>query len=172
MNLLDISREMVAVLFPEEEWTEAYGNVFVASSRKPKNSEQKKVFEKEFDMARIAADKGHTIFLLPELESHKHPDALFDAEFTEFKNVTGGENAISHRFRDALHQGRNVYLKIDSGATVRRIRQILAGVLKKKDNVGKVYCYVTRVDAMYTWNMQDLKQNKAPNGASLLPQAD
>ncbi|MDE7390983.1 MAG: hypothetical protein K2M90_00755 [Treponemataceae bacterium] len=172
MNLLDISREMVAVLFPEEEWTEAYGNVFVASSRKPKNSEQKKVFEKEFDMARIAADKGHTIFLLPALESHKNPDALFVADFTEFKHVTGGENAISHRFRDALHQGRSVYLKIDSGAAVRRIKQILAGVLKTKDNAGKVYCYVTRLDVMYTWNMRDLKQSKAPDGASLLPQAD
>lgn len=110
--------------------------------------------------------------MLPEFPIKKNPDALFDAEFTEFKVVTGGENAVSHRFRDALHQGKNVYLKIDSTITVKRIKQILAGVLKDKDNKGKVYCYITRIEKLYTWNMQDLKQNKAPEGALSLPQAD
>ena len=28
------------------------------------------------------------------------------------------------------------------------------------------------VDSLYTWNMQDLKQNKAPNGAPSLLQAE
>lgn len=172
MNIIDISKEIVDSLFPNEIWTEPYKNVFVASSRKPNNSEQKKVFSKEYDMAKIAADKGHIIFLLPELPVKKNPDALFDAEFTEFKNITGGENAISHRFREALHQGQNVYLKIDSSITVKRIKQILSGVLKEKDNSGKVYCYVARLEFLYTWNMQDLKQNKAPEGALSLPQAE
>lgn len=168
MNLIDASKEIVSKLFPQEEWTESYANVFVANSRKPKNSEQKAVFEKELVMARLAADHGHTIFLLPEFPLHKNPDALLDAEFTEFKNVVGGENAVSHRFRDALHQGRNVYLKIDSDVTVKRTKQILAGVLKEKDADGKIYCYITRLDTLYTWNMQDFKQNKAPNGAPLV----
>jgi len=69
-------------------------------------------------------------------------------------------------------QYKNVYLKIDSTITVKRIKQILAGVLKDKDNKGKVYCYITRIEKLYTWNMQDLKQNKAPKGALSLPQAD
>ena len=172
MNLIDISYEIVHSLFPDEVWNEQYKNVFVASSRKPKNSEQKAVFEKEFLMAQIASDNGHIIFLLPEFPIKKNSDALFDAEFTEFKVVTGGENAVSHRFRDALHQGKNVYLKIDSTITVKRIKQILAGVLKDKDNKGKVYCYITRIEKLYNWNMQDLKQNKAPKGALSLPQAD
>lgn len=172
MNFIDVSEKIISSLFPDETWNEQYKNVFVASSRVPKNSEQKKVFEKEFLMAQIASDNGHIIFLLPEFSDRKNPDALFDAGFTEFKSVTGGENAVSHRFRDALHQGQNVYLKIDSNITVKRIKQILAGVLKEKENNGKVYCYVTRLNALYTWNMQDLKQNKAPDGALSLPQAD
>ena len=53
-----------------------------------------------------------------EWVEYKHNFHL-DTIFTEFKNVTGGENAVSHRFRDAL----------------------------------------------YMWNMQDLKQNKTPKGA-------
>ncbi|MBR0032500.1 MAG: hypothetical protein IJP61_09460 [Treponema sp.] len=172
MNLIDVSFEILSSHFPNEIWSEKYKNVFVATSRDPKNSEQKKVFEKEFLMAQIASDNGHTVFLLPESSVTKNPDALFDAEFTEFKAVTGGENAVSHRFRDALHQGQNVYLKIDTNIPVKRIKQILAGVLKEKDIMGKVYCYITRLKVLYTWFMQDLKQNKAPHGALSLPQAD
>ena len=33
----------------------------------------------------------------------ENPDSVMDGFLTEFKNVTGGENAISHRFRDALN---------------------------------------------------------------------
>lgn len=172
MNLIDISTNLAASLLPDETWEEQYKNVFVANSRKPKNSEQKAVFEKELLMARIASDNGHIVFLLPEIPIKKNPDALLDAEFTEFKSVSGGENAVSHRFRDALHQGQNVYLKIDSNITVKRIKQIIAGVLKEKENTGKVYCYITRLDTFYQWNMQDLKHNKAPKGALSLPQAD
>ena len=172
MNLIDVSNQIVNSLFPNETWVEQYTNVFVANSRKPKSSAQKTVFEKEFLMAKIATDKGHVVFLLPEDSKEKSADALLDAEYTEFKNVTGNENSVSHRFREALHQGRNVYLKIDSNIKVKRIKQIIAGVLKEKDNDGKIYCYITRLDEMYIWNMQDLKQNKAPKGALSLPQAD
>lgn len=172
MNLIDVSKQIINSLFPNETWTEQYTNVFVANSRKPKSSVQKTVFEKEFLMAKIAADKGHVVFLLPEESKEKSPDALLDAEYTEFKNITGNENSVSHRFREALHQGRNVYLKIDSNIKVKRIKQIISGVLKEKDNSGKVYCYITRLDVMYTWSMQNLKQNKAPEGALSLPQAD
>ena len=172
MNLIDVSNQIVNSLFPNETWNEQYKNVFVAESRKPKSSVQKSIFEKEFLMAKIAAEREHVVYLLPENSKEKSPDALLDTEYTEFKNVTGNENSVSHRFREALYQGRNVYLKIDSSIRVKRIKQIIAGVLKEKNNNGKVYCYVTRLDMLYTWNMLDLKQNKAPDGALSLPQAD
>lgn len=57
---------------------------------------------KELCMANIASDNGHVVFLLPEnaLEKNKkNPDSVLDGMLTEFKNVTGGENAVSHRFR-------------------------------------------------------------------------
>ncbi|MBQ7158523.1 MAG: hypothetical protein IJS09_03720 [Treponema sp.] len=82
---------------------------------------------------------------------------MMDGILTEFKTVVGGENAISHRFRDGLHQGHNVYIKIDSHITVRRVRQILHGVLKGKDNDGLIYCYLTDEKTMYYWQMNDLK---------------
>lgn len=157
MNLIDISKEVAQSLFPAEEWTEEYKNVFVASGRIPKNSEQRKVFDKEMEMAKIASDNNHVVFLLPELPKQKNADAIMDGIATEFKAVTGGENAVSHRFRDGLHQGRNVYLKIDSHLSVLRIRQILHGVLKNKENTGIVYCYVTDKQTMYCWKMSDLK---------------
>ena len=80
-----------------------------------------------------------------------------DGVATEFKAVSGGENAVSHRFRDGLHQGRNVYIKIDSHIPAKRVRQILHGVLKDKNNDGLVYCYITDEKTMYYWKMSDLK---------------
>ncbi|MEE0132305.1 MAG: hypothetical protein U0I22_00695 [Treponema sp.] len=80
-----------------------------------------------------------------------------DGFLTEFKNISGGENTLSHRFREALRQGVNVYLKIDSEITVKRIRQILRGVLLQKENAGLVYCYLTHEKKMYCWKMIDLK---------------
>ena len=66
MNILDISRQKVDELFPNENWTEVYLNVFVAQGRKPINSEQEKVFQKELLMAKIASDNSHVVYLLPE----------------------------------------------------------------------------------------------------------
>ena len=160
MNILDISRQKADELFPNEKWTEVYLNVFVAQSRKPINSEQEKVFQKELLMAKIASDNSHVVYLLPEkciVQNRKNPDSVMDGFLTEFKNVTGGENAISHRFRDALNQGMNVYLKVDTEISVKRIKQILRGVLLQKENSGIVYCYVTCRKTMYCWNMADLK---------------
>lgn len=158
MNLIDISKEVAESLFPDESWTEIYKNVFVADSRKPKNSEQQKVFDKEVLMAKIASDNNHIVYLLPEISKSKNADAIMDGITTEFKNVTGGENAISHRFRDALHQGNNVYLKIDSEIKEKRVKQIIRGVLLEKENEGVIYCYLTRLLKMITWNMSDLKK--------------
>ena len=157
MNFIDISFELATQLFPKETWIEEYKNVYVAKSRIPKNSEQKAVFEKELIMAHIASDCGHIVYLLPELPTSKNADALMDGILTEFKAITGGENAISHRFREALHQGNNIYLKIDSMIKEKRIRQILHGVLKDKNCKGLVYCYITEKKKMYCWKMTDLK---------------
>ena len=157
MNIIDISREVVIKMFPSESWTEEYKNVFVASSRVPKNNEQQKVFEKELEMAKIASDNNHTVYLLPELSTTKNPDAIMDGVATEFKAVTGGENAVSHRFRDGLHQGHNVYIKIDSPISAKRVQQILHGGMKDKSNNGLVYCYIAASKIMYHWKMDDLK---------------
>lgn len=35
-----------------------------------------------------------------------------------------------------------------------------------------VFVALSRLDVFYSWNMQNLKQNKAPNGALSLPQAE
>ncbi|MCI6663309.1 MAG: hypothetical protein SO369_08775 [Treponema sp.] len=158
MNLLDISKQVAEELFPDEIWIEVYKNVYIAHGRNPINREQEKVFKKELLMAKIASDNSHVVFLLPERKiNKKNPDSVMDGFLTEFKNISGGENALSHRFREALRQGVNVYLKIDSEITVKRIRQILRGVLLQKENAGLVYCYLTHEKKMYCWKMIDLK---------------
>lgn len=102
MNLLDISKQVAEELFPDEIWIEVYKNVYIAHGRNPINREQEKVFKKELLMAKIASDNSHVVFLLPERKiNKKNPDSVMDGFLTEFKNISGGENALSHRFREA-----------------------------------------------------------------------
>ena len=46
MNLIDISTNLAASLFPDETWEEQYKNVFVANSRKPKTLNKKRYLKK------------------------------------------------------------------------------------------------------------------------------
>ncbi|MBR6565681.1 MAG: hypothetical protein IKK79_02600 [Spirochaetaceae bacterium] len=50
-----------------------------------------------------------------------------------------------------------MYLKIDSAIPVKRIKQVLRGVLLHKENTGTVYCYISQSERMYCWQMADLK---------------
>lgn len=58
---------------------------------------------------------------------------------------------------EALHQGINVYLKIDAEIPVKRVKQIPRGVLLQKETNGIVYCYLSGLTKMFCWNMSDLK---------------
>lgn len=44
-----------------------------------------------------------------EIGEIKNCDTVMDGTLTEFKKITGGEKAISKRFKEALKQGENVF---------------------------------------------------------------
>ena len=138
-------------------WLEKSGGVFVAETRVPKNKQEFWKFEKEECQAKILADMGHEIFLVPETGGGKHFDAIIDGLPFELKTVDGGESAVSHRFRDSLDQCTNAYLRIKSEISPKRVKEILKGVLKTKAGNGIVYCYLDCLDSMIMWNMSDLK---------------
>lgn len=143
-------------MFPKEEWEEKSSGVFVAKSRMPKTKQQADVFKKEYDMALIAQKYGHTVYMLPETGTGKNPDTIMDGVKTEFKNITGGLNAIGKRLHEAMKQGENVYLKIDSDIDVRDIYKKIRGEVIHSDyQTGFVYVYVS--GKMYKWNIGKMR---------------
>ena len=53
-------------------------------------------------MAKIAADNGHVIYMLPETSNGKNPDVVMDGVLTEFKEITGGLKTVGKRFHEAM----------------------------------------------------------------------
>lgn len=152
--------EIVAkCMFPNEEWEMLENNLFVAKSRRPHNKQQQRVFDSDIDMARILARKKHVVYLLPETGGGKHPDAIVDGVATEFKRIKGGRNAISHRFRESLSQGTNVFLNIETDITANDVKNILKGVIANTSASGTIYVSMAKEKSniLHRWQMQSLK---------------
>ena len=134
---------MAKTLFPKEKWNKVDNNVYVAESRTPVNKNQKEVFDKEINMAKIASKYGHTSYLLPEKGDGKHPDTLFDNVLTDFKKVSGNIKTIGKRFAEGMKQADQVFMQIDSKYTIQEIKNKLQGeVIANKLKAGKVFIYL------------------------------
>lgn len=130
-------------LFPNEKWNEVYKNVFVAEGRNPINKNQKQIFDKELITAKIAADNGHTVYLLPEKGNNKNPDTLMDGVLTDLKKVTGNINTLGKRFSEGMEQGKAVYIQVESDFTIEQIKNKLRGEkLTNHVEDGKAYIYL------------------------------
>lgn len=155
-DLREYTENAAKKMFPDEVWEEKVCGVFVAQSRKPKNKDQKRIFDKEFKAANIAAKNGHIVYLLPEKGGGKHPDAIMDGIPTEFKILTGGRNAISDNLRKGLKQGKSIFIKTNTIITVQEAKSIIHGRLKGKKHLkGKIYYYNEQEKIFYEWKMQD-----------------
>ncbi|MFC2281094.1 MAG: phage minor capsid protein [Treponema socranskii subsp. buccale] len=153
----ELTRAHAENRFPDEKWNKINNNLFVAESRKAVNKQQEQIFDKELEMSKIAARHGHVVYMLPEKSKGKNCDVIMDGALTEYKQITGNGNALSHRFREALKQGQDVFLKIDASISVTRTKEILHGVLKDKDNDDVIYCYFSKDKKLYRWKMSVLK---------------
>lgn len=111
-------------------------------------------------MLKIASDNNHVSFMIPEINKGKNVDSVMDGVLTELKKVDGGESAFSHRFREALKQGKNVYLRVTSDLSAKRAKEIIRGVLLDKQKHyftfdGQIFCYLDKNSKFYTWNMKE-----------------
>jgi len=153
----ELTRAHAENRFPDEKWNKINDNLFVAESRNAVNKQQEQIFDKELEMSKIAARHGHVVYMLPEKSKGKNCDVIMDGALTEYKRITGNGNALSHRFREALKQGQDVFLKIDANISVTRTKERLHGVLKDKDNDDVIYCYFNKDKKLYRWKMSILK---------------
>ena len=89
-------------------------------------------------MAKIAADNGHVIYMLPETSNGKNPDVVMDGVLTEFKEITGGLKTVGKRFHEAMEQGKNIFLNITNDLSVQDIYKKIKGEILKTEKPASV----------------------------------
>lgn len=93
-------------------------------------------FIKENEMAKIAIKNGYPVVFFVELNSKdKNPDAVVGKYITEFKQIH--KSKFEKRFRDALNQSKNVFIKIDDDWSISDFYKTLGKVVKniKKEQI-------------------------------------
>lgn len=98
---------------------------------------------KEMTAAKVMADNGHTVYLLPrgEVKNIKNPDMLIDNQIGEIKQLTSGtKTAVDQEVRNVAHQkARILFLQIPDNTDVplktlidtAKRRQERSGMIKK-----------------------------------------
>ena len=97
---------------------------------------------KEMTAAKVMADNGHTVYLLPKsyLDKIKNPDMLIDNQIGEIKQLNSGtQTAVDNEIKKASHQmARIVFLQIpDTDVPLKTLietakrRQERSGIIKK-----------------------------------------
>jgi len=127
-QLQSVNRYTKKIILPE--------NVRIAQSRcNIKNNEQQRILKKELKQAGILSCLGNSVFLTPEYSAYKVrvTDAVVNGIPYEFRNVTGTVKKIEKRFSDAKEKGKavNVYLHIETDATINEARRRIGLVLKR-----------------------------------------
>jgi hypothetical protein len=154
------TQDMVSSLFPNEQWIGIDKYIFMAASRAPRSDRQSEILAHELSQARILAELGHVVYLLPEFGPRKikHPDAIVDGLIMEFKTVSGNERKIKEKYKEAREKAENVFLQIDPPFSHRTVARKLAGTIKGKGyKLGVIWVYFTHTRKIAYWTVEGLK---------------
>jgi hypothetical protein len=154
------ARELAFRLFPNEQWISIDQHIFMAASRAPRSSRQSEILNGELAQARVLADMGHTVYLLPEFgpRKAKHPDAIVDEMIVEFKTVSGNERKIKEKYKEAREKADNVFLQIDPPFSHRTVAGKLSGSIRGKGyKSGLIWVYFKQTGKIVCWTVEGLK---------------
>jgi hypothetical protein len=152
-------------LYPHEKWEPLENGIFVAKSRMPRSAEQINILEKELQQARILAERGSTVYLLPEIslpnKKHiKYPDAVVDGYIMEFKTITGSIRQVEERYKEARVKAVYVFIKIDAPLSRHEVTRKLSGYIKRKGySGGIILAYFTQSGEFNQWTESELAAN-------------
>lgn len=126
-----VSENLAQCIFPNEVWT-LCGRVHVSEKRiehSLKSRNAKEIFENEKKISDFLAEKGLSVWLLPENNvCGKNPDAIVDGQIAEFKYVVGGIKRIWSRLMDAAEQTDElVFIGTDKNFSVHDILRMIKG---------------------------------------------
>jgi hypothetical protein len=161
------ARELAAKLHPNEKWEMLEQGVFIAKSRMPRSADQINVLAKELRQARLLAERGSAVYLLPENaitneKRIKHPDAAVDGFIMEFKAITGSIRQVEERYKEARAKAAHVFLKIDAPLARHDVTRKLSGYIKRKGySGGTILAYFSNSGEFYQWSETELGQKKS-----------
>ena len=101
---------------------------------------------KEMTAAKVMADNGHTVYLLPKsyLDKIKNPDMLIDNQIGEIKQLKRGtQTAVDNEVREAAHQkARIVFLQIpDTDIPLKTLIETAKNRQKRSGKIEKILVY-------------------------------
>jgi len=131
-------------------------NVKIAQSRvNIKSNEQQRTLRKELRQAGILSRMGNSVYLTPEYSAYKVrvTDALVNGIPYEFRTVTGTVKKIEKRFGEAKEKGSgvNVYLHLDSNATINEARRRIGLVLERHPEYSGKVIVSTKDGKVHFW---------------------
>ena len=177
------TKEAARTFFPDEKWEDASSLKFVhsgeelfllpdmvgirvARSRLTGLKNDEEILVKEIKQAKILADTGSSIYLLPKLKDKdgrfiKGPDAIINGTFYEFKTITGTIRKVEERFRESRYQCENVYLKIDNIKITKtdvdlKIKAILHDINYYKGTNGHLIFYLAKTKEIHSRWIKDM----------------
>jgi len=134
--------------------------VKVAESRMPKSPEQRRILRKELRQASILAEKGNSVYLIPENAGYgvRPKDAVVNGLLYEFRYIDGNAKTLEWEFGDAKGKGNdaNVFISIESNISKHEARRRIGMVLERHpEYTGKIVVSFKAGEKLYFWDTAD-----------------
>ena len=150
-----------------KQWVKVGEALFASPTRLPAPQSKAALlkWQKEVEQASILSKRGHTVYLVSESGPGKHYDALVDGRPCEMKTVQGNITTVGKNFTRALKQGRDVFLRVKTETTAKRVYSKLVGSTKVLLENGAVlqkgrlvYLWLDAEETLHLWYVDKIIQ--------------
>jgi len=128
----------------------------------PRSPEQRRTLRKELRQASILAEKGNSVYLIPENVGYgvRPKDAVVNGILYEFREIDGNARTLEWEFGDAKGKGNdtNVFISIESKINKHEARRRIGMVLERHpEYTGKIVVSFNAEGKIYFWDTMDFK---------------
>jgi hypothetical protein len=128
---------------------------------------QRETLRKELRQASILANKGSSVYLIPECGGYGETfkDAVVNGTLYEFREITGKARTLEWEFGDAKERkgnDANIFINIESSISKNEARRRIGMVLERHaEYTGKIivsFNALTAAEKIYFWDTSDFRK--------------